>query len=249
MEAAMNKLGLDEGERHERTTTLLQRKLRDGGWGLTAAVRTSPAAYLGSLAACYTEPTFAPYRDTTPLPSSSLLHGWVEDGLRRVRQAALGGKYQNDIEPLLPITASSFFTHYSTATPSVTATLQRSLNAKANQHTIEAAVQQMKETSRRGDKWEIAHHKAVTAKGAWGWKVVVPESPQMRLSDVEYAVAARLSLDLHPFPPRAVEQLPAYCPLCSHRHTGAPVPVRSDSWYRPSGMDGGGSGTEGSERA
>ena len=67
MEATMNRLGLDEGERHERTITLLQRKLRDGGWGLTAAVRTSPAAYLGSLAACHTEPAFAPYRDTTPL--------------------------------------------------------------------------------------------------------------------------------------------------------------------------------------
>ena len=228
MEATMNKLGLDEGERHERTITLLQRKLRDGGWGLTAAVRTSPAAYLGSLAACHTEPAFAPYRDTTPLPSSSLLHGWVEDGLKRVQHAAPGGAYQTTIEPLLPLTASSFFTHYSTTDPSVTATLQRSLNAKANQHNVEAAVQQMKERSRRGEKREWAHHKAVTAQGAWGWRVVRPEEPRVRLSDVEFAIAARLSLNLKPFPACAMATLPEHCPLCRNNRT---VSLTDDPWH------------------
>ena len=230
MEATMNKLGLDEGERHEKTITLLQRKLRDCGWGLTSAVRTSPAAYLGSLAACHTEPAFAPYCATTPLPTS-LLHGWVEDGLRRVRQAAPGSAYQTEVEPLLPVTASSFFTHYSTADPSVTTTLQRSLNAKANQHTIEAAVHRMTEQKRRGDRWEWAHNRAISANGAWGWKVVQPENPQLRLSDVEYAVAARLSLRLQPFPVRSMDGLPDHCPLCRQARTGEPVSLRADPWH------------------
>ena len=75
MEAAMDKLGLDGAERGERTAKLLQRKLRDGGWGLTPAVRTSPAAFLGSLATCHAEPVFAGYCGGTPLPYTSLLRG------------------------------------------------------------------------------------------------------------------------------------------------------------------------------
>ena len=89
----------------------------------------------------------------------------------------------------------------------------------------------MKELSRRGERWQLAHHKAITAKGAWGWKVVKPEGPQLRLSDVEYAIAARLNLDLQPFPARAMEQLPTHCLLCAHRHTGQPLPLRGDAWH------------------
>ena len=61
----------------------------------------------------------------------------------------------------------------------------------------------MKEQSRGGEKWEWSHHNAITAKGAWGWKIVSPESPQQRLSDTKYALAARLNLGLDPFPARA----------------------------------------------
>ena len=148
MEATMDKLGLSGSERNERTVELLQRKLRDGGWGLAAAERTSPAAYLGSLAACHAEPSFTPYWDSALLPATSQLYGWVDDAMRRVRVVDLGDAYQTDIEPLLPVTASTFFSHYSTADSSVTATLQRSLSAKANSHLVEAAVQRMKELSR-----------------------------------------------------------------------------------------------------
>ena len=55
----MDKLGLNREERSERTTTLLQRKLRDGGWGLASAARTSAAAFLGSLAVCHSQSVFA----------------------------------------------------------------------------------------------------------------------------------------------------------------------------------------------
>ena len=231
MEATMSKLGLDESERTERTIALLQRKLRDGGWGMIAASHTSPAAYLGSLAACHSEPVFAPYCGTTPLPGSSLLHRWLEDGLKRVRQAAPGDSYQADIEPLLPATAGSFFHFQAEATPSTTAKLQHALNAKANQHNVKAAVQSLEERSRGGDKWDWAHHKAITARGAWGWKVVRPEGPQLRLADVEYAVAARLNFGLPPFPARTMATLPEECPLCTHKTTGERISLRSDPWH------------------
>ena len=59
------------------TIYFMQAKMRYGGQGLTSAVRTSPAAYLGSLATVATAPEFAPYTDDDcPLESESLLLGW-----------------------------------------------------------------------------------------------------------------------------------------------------------------------------
>ena len=58
----------------------------------------------------------------------------------------------------------------------------------------------MKEQSRRGQKWEWTRHKAITAQGAWDWKLAQPDEPHLRLSDVEYAIAARLNLGLQPLP-------------------------------------------------
>lgn len=231
LEATLTKLGLDDTERSEKTVTLLQRKLRDGGWGLTAAVRTSPAAFLGSLATCYTEPVFTQYSGAVSLPCPSQLHGWIEDGLRRVRLAAPGDAYQAAIEQLLPISAGTFFIHYSTSDSSTATTLQRALSAKANEHTIQAAVKHMKGMSRLGDKWEWARHKAITARGAWGWKVVRPEDPRLRLANVEYEIAARLNLGLQPFSAHAMAALPEHCTLCTHNRTGAPVSLRDDPWH------------------
>ena len=53
----------------------------------------------------------------------------------------------------------------------------------------------------------------------------------LRLSDVEYAVAARLNLNLRPFPARAMAALPEHCPLCTHRHTRAPISFYDDPWH------------------
>ena len=228
LEAAMDKLGLDDADRTERTITLLQRKLRDGGLGLTAGGATSPAAYLASLAACHAEPSLAPHCDAaTPLPSSSLLHGCVDDALQRVRRAAPGDAYQTEIEPLLPAIAGLFFARYSTNDPYTTSILHRSLNAKATSHIMQTAVGYLRLRQRQGGKRGWAHHKAITAKGACCWKTVRPEDPQLSLSDVEYALAARLSLDLHPFPAMcdsaAAVPLPAVRP---HHSKGAPVAAR-----------------------
>ena len=89
----------------------------------------------------------------------------------------------------------------------------------------------MKEQSRRGERWEWARHKAITAHGAGVWKAIRPAEVQQRLSDVEYAIAARLNLGLNPFPARAMAALPEHCPLCIHSQTGAPVLLRDDPWH------------------
>ena len=194
--AAMDKLGLHASERVERTVKRLQRRLKDGGWSLTFAVRTSPAAFLASVAACHSEPVFAQYCDAaTPVPYQSQMHSWVDDSMRRVRRASPGDEYQSAIDPLLPATAGLLFHHYSTCEPSVSTTLQKRLNAKATTHDMKAAVHALEERPRRavGDRWELAHHRATTAPGAWTWKEVRPEGPHLRLSDVEYAMAARLN--------------------------------------------------------
>ena len=141
----MDKLGLDDGERSKRTAALLQRKLRDSGWGLTPAARTSPAAFLGSLAACCSEPVFSQYCGDTPVPHASQLHGLVDDSMRRVRQAAPGDEYQSALDPLLQATAGLLFHHYSTCERSTTTTLQKQLNVKATTHDMKAAVQALEE--------------------------------------------------------------------------------------------------------
>ena len=63
-------------------------------------------------------------------------------------------------------------------------------------------------------------------RGAWTWKVVRPEGPHLRLSDVEYAIAARMNLGLQPFPPLARTMLPSNCPLCKSR-----VQLDNDPWH------------------
>ena len=89
----------------------------------------------------------------------------------------------------------------------------------------------MKEQTRQGDKREWAHYKSVTAKGAWDWKVVVPDGPQLCLSHAEYTLAARLSLGLQPFPAHTRAQLPEHCPLCMHCMTGKPVSLHTDQCH------------------
>jgi len=231
MDAALNKLGAGDGERTAGTTALLHRKLRDGGMALVPAAQVSPAAYLGSLAACHSEPVFATYCGGTPVPHMSSLHAWIDDSLQRVRRAAAADGYQADIETQLPYTAGTFFSHYKAADPSVTTKLQSTLTAKATEHIVKAAVESAKEMARRGSKWQWVHHKAITAKGAWGWKVVRPEGPHLRLSDVEYAIAARLNLGLNPFPAQAMTLLPEHCPQCLNKHTGQPVSLQSEPWH------------------
>ena len=111
------------------------------------------------------------------------------------------------------------------------AKLQHSLNAKATSYTLEAAVESVREQSRRGEKWQWAHHKAITATGASSWKSVRLDEPHLRMADLQYTIAARLNLNLNPFPAKIIATLPRYCPLCTHSQTGAPVSLRDNPWH------------------
>ena len=178
------------------------------------------------MAACHNELVFAKHCDAaTPLPCQLQLHGWLEDSTGRLRRAAPGDEYQSAIDLLLPANTNLFFNHYSTT---ATSNLQTTLNAKATKYHTEAAVQQMRwnERGASGDKWSLAHQQATSAGGAWTWKVTRPEGPHLRLSDVEYAVAARLSLGLQPFSPLARTMLPPDCPLCRRRAL-----LNTDPWH------------------
>ena len=75
--AAVDKLDLaDDETTAPDTVRLLRARLKDGGFGLTSAQLTSPAAYLGSLAAAHSTPALLGYTpQDRPLPSGTLLHG------------------------------------------------------------------------------------------------------------------------------------------------------------------------------
>ena len=61
--------------------------------------------------------------------------------------------------------------------------------------------------------------------------MVRPEGPHLRLSDAEYAIAARLRLGLQPFPPQSMAMQPAGCPLCNRRVNSTPVSLHADPWH------------------
>jgi hypothetical protein len=223
LNAAMDKLELPDQERGENAIGLLRSKLKYGGWGLTSAKATSPAAFLGSLAACADEATFIPLH-TSSIPDSSQLHGWITDSVQRVRQAA-----SDACDEILPPTADTFFSYYTRTNPPAADSLQSALHAKAISHQNGAAMKQLKQQSREGDKRPLAHRKAITAQAAWAWKMAVPLGPRVRLSDTEYIIAARLNLDLPPFPD--MDNLPDHCPLCVNKVTKQPISLREDPWH------------------
>jgi phosphoribosyl-ATP pyrophosphohydrolase len=141
-----------------------------------------------------------------------------------VRQAA-----SDACDDLLPPTADTFFSYYTRTKPSAADSLQSALHAKATSHQNGAAMKQLKQKSREGDKRPLAHMKAITAQAAWAWKMALPLGPRVRLSDTEYAIAARLNLDLPPFPD--MDKMPDYCPLCAHPVTKQPMSLRDDPWH------------------
>ena len=108
--AAQSKLRLHNDEaRRQPTARLLRAPLRHGGFGLTPALQTSPAAYLGSMAVVKAAPAFAKYsQPDCPLPSTTLLHGWIQGSMASVVGAT------PECAEHLPASASSFFRHFST---------------------------------------------------------------------------------------------------------------------------------------
>ncbi len=227
--AAMDKLHLAGRDRSDNTVGILQRGLSDGGWGLIPASRTSPGAYLGSLAACHDEAAFEAFANN-PVPVDSQLHSRLSDTLERLHRAAPSHAYATkDGQPLLPDTAGDFFIHCALLDPALTSTLQTKLNAKATSYLTGAAIEALRVRSTQGEKRPLAHWKAITAPAAWMWKATQPLGPRMKMSDVQYRLAARLNLDLVPF--HDMESLPDACPMCRHRRTGLEVSLRDDPWH------------------
>ena len=232
LEAAIAKLDLTDEEAAARDTArLLRTRLKDGGFGLTSAVLTSPGAYLGSLAAARAAVAFAPYSaQGIVLPADSLLHGWVGQSMASVKTHTPSNAKN------LPATADSFFSFYSTKSKSkkLALSLQRTLNAQATQHSFDASLnrartertvsrtqndpQLLTQASRR-----LAHLRSISAPMASMWKQAVPSTASLTLLDSQYRLAARLNLDLAPL--RNMAPLPAQCPTCHQQ--GA----FSDTWH------------------
>ena len=228
--AAVDKLDLaDDETTAPDTVRLLRARLKDGGFGLTSAQLTSPAAYLGSLAAAHSTPALLGYTPLDrPLPSGTLLHGWIDDSIARVKART------SDCTKHLPATAASFFRFYSTKRNTLARTLQRTLNTQATQHSFDASMSSARRewtssksmhdaelllrTTRR-----LAHLRSISAPLSSLWKQAIPSTASLTLLDSQYRLAARLNLDLAPV--KSMAPLPEYCPTCNRQ--GA----FSDKWH------------------
>jgi hypothetical protein len=225
LESAADKLDLTEEERNDDTASCLQARLKEGGFGLTSATLTSAGAYLGSVAAAHSTAALARYSsDNNPLPSDSLLHGWLELSTRHVVTRTPHSSEH------LPTSAASFFQFYANSRSSAPSTLQRTLNTQASQHRFDASFDTAKE---KGDR-QLAHLKSITAPHAWVWKTVMPISSALILRDQQYRVAARLNLGLDPVKDMDV---PDKCHACNKSGV-----FNNDHWHRLSCKAGGGAG-------
>jgi hypothetical protein len=191
LHTAKTKLGLHTDEGCNETNRILQAKLRHGGFGLTSAVRTSPAAYLASVAAVGSASAFAAYRkEGCPLPSDALLHGWIDSSLATTIAATPASSEH------LPSSTASFFQHFSK--PSASSSLQHTLSSQASQHSYQASLNHAHKMKKTDGGASLAHAKATSAPRAWAWKMVVPTTKELELADVQYRMAARLNLRLQP---------------------------------------------------
>ena len=220
LHAAMSKLGADP-EQGGEPVGILQGRLRHGGWGLTSARATSPAAYLGSLAAVHSAPVFAAYCDAdTPLPRDSLLHGWIDSSMQQLMAAT------PEASEHLPPSPSSFFSHYAKASPSISSSLQSALSVQASSHSFEASLSAARAKKKHDGGVALAHLRAISAPRAWMWKTVIPSDPTLQLTDTQYRIAARLNLGLPPLSRSGMSALPASCPVC-----GKEDAIANDSWH------------------
>ncbi|MDB5910672.1 MAG: uncharacterized protein JWP34_4786, partial [Massilia sp.] len=216
LQAAKDKMGIHGDEGGEKITQRLQARLRHGGFGMTSALKTSPAAYLGSLAAVSSAAAFEQYTgdDYMPLASDSLLHGWITSSMKTITDTTPASSEQ------LPESASSFFHHFSKSASS----LQHSLSILASDHSHKASLKRAHEMKKKDGGLAISHLRAISAPHAWAWKTVVPSSKELELTSAQYKMAARLNLGLMPLVGAAA--LGKGCPLC-HK----PTALRDDCWH------------------
>ena len=229
MDAARSKLLLHVDEvQQPLAKQLLRAPLRHGGFGLTSAITTSPAAYLGSVAAvsaASAAPAFVPYsQPDCVLPSSSLLHGWIEGSMRAIVDAT------PECQQLLPPTASTFFQRFRPVSASsrieVSFVLQHQLSLQATASTHQASLQRARAMKKTDGGVTVARLVSVSAPRAWAWKSVQPTSRELALTDVQYRIAARLNLSLQPV--QAAAMLPDVCVLCADQNRNS---IRRDPWH------------------
>ena len=151
----------DETDR-QPTVERLRAPLRHGGFGLTSALLTSPAAFLGSLAAVASAPAFAQHaRPDGLLPRASLLHGWIESSMDAI----------TDVTPectaLLPAAAPAFFQHFSPPSTPKPSSLQHKLSLQATQSVYTASLQRTQDMKKMDGGLALSHLRAISAPRAW----------------------------------------------------------------------------------
>jgi hypothetical protein len=244
MAVAKRKLELGDRETAPRTIAdyLLSAPLRHGGFGLTSAVLTAPAAFVASVAsvaAGVPTPAFDEYsRSQTTLPAESLLRQWLQESAAELLEQVSGSTLLTDetaaaeaagnmlpepitvAQPLLPA-VESFFPFFHT-NPAASVDLQHKLVQQATLHQYNAALEQAIGQQDDNSTLTFAHLTSIAAPHASTWKTVLPISRQHVLSDSEYRIAARLNLGLAP----QRNRVPDDCLSC-----GTLDVLRNDPWH------------------
>ena len=215
LDAAYEKLAIPEEHTTETSNRILRAPLRHGGFGLTSAERTAPAAYLGSMAAVSNAPAFAANRQPESLPAGSALHSWIEDSMRTVLDHAPANSKH------LPATAASFISHFHAAPAAMRHTLQRTLSSQATKHSHEASLSAARNVKNIDGGKALTHLVSISAPRAWSWKAVVPSTQDLQLTDRQYRLAARDNLGMGPG-----VAMPANCPNCKAHKS-----IQADPWH------------------
>jgi hypothetical protein len=230
---ALNRLNIETDDNHFGPVqlSLLRTSLRKGGWALTSAKLSSPAAFVSSLAAIHGNSSQSVFHsfttEDTTLPAHSLLYGWLESSIHQININTSANKPSHADPPdpgppsnnkLLPHSASSFFPFFHSGSGR-SSTLFRRLSKQANSHLIDASLNAVDSKDRAR---YTALLRCISAPHASAWKETVPTSDHLTLSDVHYQLAARLSLGMPPH----VNHLPANCTSC-----GAIGRMTVDPWH------------------
>ena len=218
--AAQTKLLLhpDEAKRHP-TLERLRAPLRHGGFGLTSALKTSPAAFLGSMAAVAAAPVFAPYTQpglssTVQLAATRLDRRQHADSPQRCTDIA--GRDGHMRGPAATI-CSGFLPPLRPSLPLYHEQLRPRTSARAQLAGHRIHIQGLPAAREEGEEggWrEVAgpHEGCVSPEGRGAWKSVSPTSKELELTDTQYRIAARLNLGLQPVEGAAA--LPDSCLVC-----------------------------------
>jgi len=217
LDAAHTKLVVHASEATARSIRLLRAPLRKGGYGLTSAEATSPAAYLGSLAAVSDIAALARYHLPDSLPADSMLHGWIASSILAVQEQVAPAP----MDKVLQCTASCFISHYNASPATVRSSLQRSISKQAVDILHEASLRDAKNERHEDGGRALAHLHAISAPRAWSWKAVIPSTRELQLTDKEYQLAARHNLGLS-----SGYAQPSACPNCSARRS-----LDADPWH------------------